>query len=392
MEPDTQTAEGNSQVQTDATDAEVTEAVEALVRSVEAEGQEDSASVPAKRPATKSTRKPTSKPKSARSTEPVDSLVETVHTLAESVATLASTVEVLSDKANGKESRRVKRRRDRRKGESEDITAAVRQSIAPLESASVQSVEVTPAESAADETVGNPLLNAGLGYVGIIGTFLGAGLVATAMMRAPFGLSAIAMLIAGCAIFVATAYLKRREAPTIGLALPIDLATALVTVLGLGMLVGGIQNFGESPERAAKLIPVGVVLVAAAYLKRSKVKLSREHFIWVASAGVWVCLILAIGLGTVASSGESSDEGGAESPTEEGVGVGTEHGTTATSTVDTHATGEHEETTAAATSGHAVTTTLPASSESHKTPAKTTATTAATTHDATTSGETSSHH
>ena len=70
------------------------------------------------------------------------------------------------------------------------------------------------------------------------------------------------------------------------------IAASLVLSLGIGMLSGGIQHFRDFPERAAVLIPVGVVLSFLAYVARNGRTPMRTVIGWRGAS------VIALALGT----------------------------------------------------------------------------------------------
>ena len=157
----------------------------------------------------------------------------------------------------------------------------------------------------------SPLMRPYLGYVGY---FVGAGLISGGIVHHPLdpGLYT-AIAAAGVGLFLAATVLNEvvlgqtRLTPR-GVA-RIVVASLLLSI-GIGMLSGGIQHFTDFPDRAATLIPCGMVLSFAAYMLRHGAH-DQPHRLGVMAAGV----VLAAGatffaLGAVADTLASSGAGG----------------------------------------------------------------------------------
>jgi hypothetical protein len=87
-------------------------------------------------------------------------------------------------------------------------------------------------------------------------------------------------------------------------------ASSLALALGIGMVSGSIQHFQDIPERAALLIPLGLILSAAAFLVRNRLRPRKDDLLVIASYVVIVAAFLAFTLSDLASRVADSSEGG----------------------------------------------------------------------------------
>lgn len=320
MSDDTTTSTDVLENQTDlaASDEEVAEAVDALVKSVEAEGQAhavEPGSEPVEAVKTAPKKRAAKKATAGVPQETVDSLLETVNTLAASVSSLTGTVDSLSAKVSAP---------------PPQTGVTVEQLLAQVEATDEDAVEPVPSDA------GNPIVVAASHLASMLALFVGTGLVAAGCMRHHVAGSAIVEIVVGIALFVASSLYTERKTLG-GIVGAVTFAGAsLLTVLGLGFVVGGLQDFGAESKRAAALVPAGVALFSVGAILRSRIRLPREHIMWLAGAGVWVCLFLALGLGHLAGSDEPSATEPATTPAPAAeVPAADEHATT-----DEHATAE----------------------------------------------------
>lgn len=340
----------------EATDAEATQAEESNapvepteeqaktedVASNEATGeqQEPKAEEPesaADKAPEKSTEKPSvEKPKAKKSSKPpttaqaIDALVTTVTSMTETVQTLSKTVDSLSDKV-----------------------------VTP------PTVEAVPEQA---EEKDDSLAAVAISCLGTLASYVGIGLIAAAAMRSAFDGVTMLMAVTGVVLFLANGLFVDRGNNVSGI--NAYLATAGMLTLGatgVGLLVGGIQRFGDEPHRSAVFVPLGAALFLVASAWKVRDRLRTEHLVWMAGVGVWVCLFLGLGLGVAANNIDPKPKSQPKPPAAEShaeatttVAPAAEHGAT-----DTHgATDDHS---AADSHGesHEVTTTVAPAADAH---------------------------
>lgn len=129
-------------------------------------------------------------------------------------------------------------------------------------------------------------------YLGYIGYFVGAGLISGGIVHYPLDPSRYTKIAAaGVVVFVAATVLNEiillRARVTAKRAARLVLAS-LALSLGIGMLSGGIQHFSDFPQRAATLIPAGMVLSFLAFVARN------AHRPFARSATVFAILMLGL--------------------------------------------------------------------------------------------------
>jgi hypothetical protein len=221
--------------------------------------------------------KPAKKATAAQSTaQAVDALVTTITSMAESVSTLSSTVDALS--------------------------AKVATPPAPIvvEHKEEEPVVETPVE---EEPKNDSIPAVALASFGSLASFVGVGLVAAAAMRDNFDTNSLIMAVVGVALFAVNGLVVDRDRSVTGLqGHAIQTAMTLLAVIGVGLLVGGIQRFSDDPHRAAFLLPLGTALFVVATAWKMRDRLANEHLVWMAGVGVWVCLFLGVGLNQVANN------------------------------------------------------------------------------------------
>ena len=132
-------------------------------------------------------------------------------------------------------------------------------------------------------------------YLGYVGYFVGAGLISGGIVHQPLDPARYTTIaLAGVGVFLAATVLNEfvlaAERPT-GLRAVRLIVASLALSLGIGMLSGGIQHFSDFPERAAILIPLGIVLSFLAYVTRSASQPVRDLCNW---RGVGVVVVAAV--------------------------------------------------------------------------------------------------
>ena len=133
-------------------------------------------------------------------------------------------------------------------------------------------------------------------YLGYVGYFVGAGLISGGIVHQPLDPARYTTIaLAGVGVFLAATVLNEfvlaPERPT-GLRAVRLILASLALSIGIGMLSGGIQHFSDFPERAAVLIPLGIVLSFLAYVARSANEPLRTVFSR-AGAGIAVVTVAA---------------------------------------------------------------------------------------------------
>lgn len=158
-------------------------------------------------------------------------------------------------------------------------------------------------------------------YIGYAATFVGAGLISGAVVHHPLDPARYTFIaVAGAAVFLFATVLnefvltKRRPGATRVLGI---VAASLALSFGVGMLSGGLQHFEDFPERAAMLIPFGLVLSFVAYVLRHEPARRRSI---VGPVGVLVLITAAlafVGLRGIADQMAAESGGGGHSHGEE---------------------------------------------------------------------------
>ena len=143
-------------------------------------------------------------------------------------------------------------------------------------------------------------------YLGYVGYFVGAGLISGGIVHQPLDPARYTTIaLAGVAVFLAATVLNEfvlaPERPT-GLRAVRLILASLALSLGIGMLSGGIQHFSDFPERAAILIPLGIVLSFLAYVTRSANKPVRAVCSWRGAGIVVLAAVAALLLQPLAAS------------------------------------------------------------------------------------------
>ena len=157
-------------------------------------------------------------------------------------------------------------------------------------------------------------------YLGYVGYFVGAGLISGGIVHQPLDPARYTTLaLAGVGVFLAATVLNEfvlaAERPT-GLRAARLVLASLALSLGIGMLSGGIQHFSDFPERAAILIPLGIVLSFIAYVARSANKPVRAVCSWRGAGIVVLAAAAALLLQPLAASFAVDGSGHGHSATE----------------------------------------------------------------------------
>lgn len=163
-------------------------------------------------------------------------------------------------------------------------------------------------------------------YLGYVGYFVGAGLVSGAVVHHPLDPARYTAIgAAGAALFLVAALSSelRQDGRPGPLRLLHVLGTSLALSFGIGMLSGGLQHFEDFPERAAVLVPAGLLLSFVAYTLKEARRPVRHLAGPLGLAVLAVALLGHVGLRQVAAG----------LPAETG---GHHHGTAGTDETDEH--------------------------------------------------------
>lgn len=268
--------------ETEAVESDVVAEAEAVVEEAAAEDEVEEIEeveeevVEAPAPKAKAAKKPAAN-KKPTTAQAVDALVTTITSMAESVSTLSNTVDALS--------------------------AKVATPPAPVIVEAPAPVEEVVAEEEVVEEKPSTLGSVALQTLGNLGTFVGVGLVAAAAMRPNFDTVSLIMAPIGIIVFLLNALFIDRDKDVEGIkGLVLHGAMSVLAVVAIGLLVGGIQRFGDDPHRGAVLIPLGAALFLIFSAYKMRTRLESQHLVWMAGAGVWICLFLGIGLHAVANN------------------------------------------------------------------------------------------
>lgn len=114
-----------------------------------------------------------------------------------------------------------------------------------------------------------PLMRSYLAYVGY---FVGAGMISGGVVHHPLDSRFYSLLIvAGVVLFLGATVLNEvilSPEPSSPSRIARLIGASLLLSFGIGMFSGGIQHFTDFPDRAAVLIPLGVVVSFGAYILR----------------------------------------------------------------------------------------------------------------------------
>lgn len=155
-----------------------------------------------------------------------------------------------------------------------------------------------------------------LHYSRYLGLFVGAGLLAGAIVHfplAPFRYTV--MGVVGAAIF-AGASVSEDLAGRSRNAQVRWLAASLALAISVGMVAGGIQHFEDFPQRAAVLIPLGLLMGLVAFAVRDGHRLAQPQMLQVAAVAVVTIGVLGLSLDRMVSSSSADGHGHAHGGTE----------------------------------------------------------------------------
>ncbi|MFI5529509.1 hypothetical protein ACIA8O_13320 [Kitasatospora sp. NPDC051853] len=158
-------------------------------------------------------------------------------------------------------------------------------------------------------------------YLGYVGYFVGAGLISGAVVHHPLDPARYTVIgLAGAAVFLCAAVLAELQSPgrTSPGRLVLVLGSSLALSFGIGMLSGGLQHFEDFPNRAAVLVPLGLLLSFLAYVVKEAERPARRILGLPGLAVLVVTLVAFAGLRQVAAGldvpagGHSHSHGGEE--------------------------------------------------------------------------------
>lgn len=131
-------------------------------------------------------------------------------------------------------------------------------------------------------------------YLGYIGYFVGTGLLSGAIVHHPLDPARYTLIgAAGAALFLTAAIAaeKRQPGRLTALRIVAVVGTSFGLSFGIGMLSGGMQHFEDFPDRAAVLIPSGLLLSFVAFTLKEARRPLRRIF------GPLGLLVLVLGAG-----------------------------------------------------------------------------------------------
>ncbi|MFE4599708.1 hypothetical protein ACFRKE_02490 [Kitasatospora indigofera] len=149
-------------------------------------------------------------------------------------------------------------------------------------------------------------------YLGYIGYFVGTGLLSGAIVHHPLDPARYTLIgAAGATLFLiaAIAAEKRQPGRLTALRIVAVLTTSFGLSFGIGMLSGGMQHFEDFPQRAAILIPAGLLLSFVAFTLKEARRPLRRIFGLLGAAVLILCTAGYLGLQQVAA-GMPAESGG----------------------------------------------------------------------------------
>ena len=155
-------------------------------------------------------------------------------------------------------------------------------------------------------------------YGQYVALFVGAGLISGSVVHFPLAPTRYAIIGGiGAAIFAVASVLSDRAGKDV-MALARIAVSSLALALGIGMISGSIQHFQDIPERAARLIPIGLTLSVGAFIVRNALRPKKDDLAAIALWAVTAVAVLAIGLGQVADRMTAEPARGTESTSHHG--------------------------------------------------------------------------
>lgn len=135
-----------------------------------------------------------------------------------------------------------------------------------------------------------------LSYVSYVAFFLGIGLISGAIVHMPIDPSRyLWLLVIGVSVFVLASfwnevYVEKKRLSA--LQLVGTLLNSLLLSIGIGMIGGGIQHYGENPAYSAYLIPIGVAISFGSFALKYWAQLTLRKV----GALIAICLVLVLPL------------------------------------------------------------------------------------------------
>ena len=170
-------------------------------------------------------------------------------------------------------------------------------------------------------------------YGKYVALFVGAGLISGSVVHFPLAPVRYAIIGAVGALLFAIASVVTEFGDRDPLRLLRVAVSSLALALGIGMISGSIQHFMDIPDRAALLIPLGVVLSLAAFGIRHTLRLKRSDLALIVPWLIIGVFALGFGLGKLADVAEAQGGGaghghGSSATDEHGGGADDPHGAT----------------------------------------------------------------
>lgn len=137
-------------------------------------------------------------------------------------------------------------------------------------------------------------------YFAYVGYFVGAGMISGGVVHHPLDSQFYSVLIvAGVLVFLSATLLNEvilSSEPASPSRIARLIGASLLLSFGIGMFSGGIQHFTDFPDRAAVLIPLGIVVSFGAYLLRHGGGHPRRRIAAMALAVATVAGVALVGL------------------------------------------------------------------------------------------------
>lgn len=135
-------------------------------------------------------------------------------------------------------------------------------------------------------------------YAKYLALFVGAGLISGSVVHlAPGRYSVIGAI--GATLFALASVLTERSERGSGDLVRVAIS-ALALALGIGMISGSRQHFQDIPDRAAALIPIGIVLSLGAFVVRHGIRVRGDQLAACFAVVVAFAVVLFIGLNHLA--------------------------------------------------------------------------------------------
>lgn len=162
-------------------------------------------------------------------------------------------------------------------------------------------------------------------YGKYVALFVGAGLISGSVVHFPLAPVRYAIIGAVGALIFAIASVVSELGDRDPLRLLRVAVSSLALAVGIGMVSGSIQHFLDIPDRAALLIPLGVVLSLAAFGIRHGLRVRRTDLALIVPWLIIVVVALGFGLGKLAdvANAQGGDAGHGHE-----TGATDEHGST----------------------------------------------------------------